>query len=181
LNKHFIEIGSCDFDTLNHLADYGWKGLIVEPIKKYLDNLPRKEGIEYVNVAIDKVDGKRMIQTWKEEQILRDSDFKGMSGFNNLPKNQRFLEDMEVDCLTISSLLKKYPIPQIDFLKIDTEGHDFTVLRQFPFEGNLRPKLIKVEHKHLDEQILITLLKNKNYEVYQEKNDLYAIDLLNNE
>ena len=99
MNKHFIEIGSCDFDTLNHLADYGWKGIIVEPIKKYLDNIPHKEGIEYVNVAIDRVNGKRIIQTWKEEQTKKDKDFKGMSGFNNLPQNQRFLENIEVDFL----------------------------------------------------------------------------------
>ena len=178
MSKYFIEIGSCDFGTLNHLADYGWKGIIVEPIKKYLDNIPRKEGIEYVNAAIDNNDGKRIIQTWKDEWINEDPDYRGMSGFNQLKENQQGVYDIEVDTLTASSLLKKYKPPRIDFLKIDTEGHDFIILRQF-LQLTLRPKLIKAEWYHFDKpDIFLELFKNKNYQVYYEKKDLYAIDLL---
>ena len=45
----FIEIGVCDFDTLEPLANNGWSGIFVEPIKHYFDKLPRKENVCYEN------------------------------------------------------------------------------------------------------------------------------------
>tara|TARA_B100000287_G_scaffold121210_1_gene112959 strand:- start:278 stop:820 length:543 start_codon:yes stop_codon:yes gene_type:complete len=180
MTKYFIEVGSCDFDTLNHLADYGWKGIIIEPVKKFLDNIPRKEGIEYVNVAIDLQDGKRKIHVWPDNITSQPQyrDYRGMSGFNNLPENIDICYELEVDCLCINSLLKKYPVPRIDLLKIDTEGHDFKVLHQFPLSGPLRPKLIKVETQHHNIEVFNNYFKDKSYQIFYEKNDIYAIDLL---
>ena len=37
-SKYFIEIGTADFDTFEHLAEDGWKGIFVEPVKELLDN-----------------------------------------------------------------------------------------------------------------------------------------------
>jgi len=186
LSKYFIEIGSCDFDTLNHLADYGWKGIIVEPVKRYLDNIPRKENIQYANNAIWDVEGKLDFQVWKDEWVEKDNDYKGMSSFHNKKENYPALDIIKVDCLTVSSLLKKYPVPRIDFLKIDTEGSDYVVLSQFigdegessDLSPNLRPKLIKCEIKHYKKRHFEPLFKDKGYQVYYEKDDLYAIDLL---
>ena len=33
--KIFVEIGVCDFDTLEPLIDNGWKGYFVEPVSKF--------------------------------------------------------------------------------------------------------------------------------------------------
>ena len=37
-------------------------------------------------------------------------------------------------------------ISQVDYLKIDTEGHDWEILKQVHMIGPLRPSVIKVEH-----------------------------------
>ena len=37
--KVFVEIGVCDFDTLQPLERNGWKGYYVEPVKEYADKL----------------------------------------------------------------------------------------------------------------------------------------------
>ena len=37
MKKVFVEIGVCDFDTLEPLLKNGWEGYFVEPIKKYAD------------------------------------------------------------------------------------------------------------------------------------------------
>ena len=37
--KVFVEIGVCDFDTLEPLLKNGWKGYFVEPIPQYADEL----------------------------------------------------------------------------------------------------------------------------------------------
>ena len=37
--KIFVEIGVCDFDTLEPLIDNGWLGYFVEPVNKYASKL----------------------------------------------------------------------------------------------------------------------------------------------
>ena len=48
----FVEIGTSDFDTLIQASDGTLRGLSVEPIKFYLDNLPDKVLVTKVNCAI---------------------------------------------------------------------------------------------------------------------------------
>jgi hypothetical protein len=48
----FIEIGACDFDTLLQNSDGGQRGLTIEPLGKYLNNLPNKHGIEKIQAAL---------------------------------------------------------------------------------------------------------------------------------
>lgn len=52
MEKFFIEIGSADMDTCIPLAENGWKGIIVEPVKAYLQNLKRIDGVVYENIGI---------------------------------------------------------------------------------------------------------------------------------
>ena len=33
------------------LAEEGWGGAIVEPVTEYLDNLPRREAVTYINAV----------------------------------------------------------------------------------------------------------------------------------
>lgn len=178
--KNFIEIGSCDFGTLNHLADYGWGGIIVEPVKEYLDNIPRKPGVWYVNSAIDTQQGLRTMNVFKKEYANVDRDFAGMSSFSEYTKevNLDRVEPREVSTITYAELIGTYPIGSVDFLKIDTEGHDWVILQTVEFTGARRPKIIKLEYKHFRsyEDRVKRFLQEHDYLVYVEKDDMYAID-----
>ena len=48
----FIEIGSCDFETLLQSCKEGEKGITIEPIRKYLDNLPDKHNVKKICAAM---------------------------------------------------------------------------------------------------------------------------------
>lgn len=48
----FIEIGSCDFDTLLQKCRDDERGITIEPIRKYLDNLPNRENVKKVCAAV---------------------------------------------------------------------------------------------------------------------------------
>ena len=52
--KVFVEIGVCDFDTLEPLLKNGWNGYFVEPIKKYADKLSH---LNVTNCAISNKNG----------------------------------------------------------------------------------------------------------------------------
>ena len=66
-------------------------------------------------------------------------------------------------------------LESIDYLKIDTEGHDWVILQNVIFEGPLRPKYIKVEHKHSNGAPMVEYLTSRGYNVYVLTDDLFAI------
>ena len=180
--KYFLEIGSCDFNTLNHFADYGWEGCIVDPMSEYLNNLEIKAGVNYVNYGIDSKDGERTIYFAPESVVEKDRDFAGMSTFVSAKErgwgDQVLTESKTIRTMTFQTLIKNYNIKKIDFLKIDTEGYDFEILKMFPWELNeLNPSLIKVESKHSSEKEIKKFLNSKGYHTYCETEDIYAIKL----
>lgn len=177
--KYFVEIGSCDFDTLNELADKGWKGAIVEPISEYLDALPRKLNVTYINSAVDVNKGRRIMNVFNKDIVNRDHDFAGMSSFKEYTAkaNASHVTEREVSTITFEDVCKIAGIPRIDLLKIDTEGHDFVILQCIDYYSDLRPSIIKVEHKHMENPYgMESYLQEKGYKTWVEMNDVYAID-----
>ena len=191
--KFFIEVGSCDFDTLNNLADAGWHGMIIDPMEKYLNNIPRKTGVDYIPCAIDHQTGESILYTASDEMTKLDSDYAGMSTMVDSETRNwgtgrwGFTEDgtdflnneIRIKTITFRDLFQQHHrnIQAIDFLKIDTEGYDFEVLKSFPWDlTNLKPNLIKVEHIHLQNSLeMKDFLIEKGYYVCVEKTDFYAI------
>ena len=78
-----------------------------------------------------------------------------------------------VDCMTLDSFIDKYQITEIDFCKIDVEGHEINVLKDYSWK--VKPKLMKVEHKQLSGNYLDKILKNQGYTLFVEEEDIYAV------
>lgn len=53
-------------------------------------------------------------------------------------------ESEKVDVVTLSDYIEKQGLKRVDFLKIDTEGHDLFVLKGYPF-GSHPPDIIECE------------------------------------
>ena len=178
--KYFVEIGTCYFDTLNEtLGDAGWHGVVVEPVVKYLNMLDHYKGITYINSAIDDKRGSRVMDVYKEDKVEKDSDYAGMSTFTEYTKerNKKFVDQHTVSTITYEDAVFMGGIPRVDFLKVDTEGHDYTILSSIDFNNRaLRPALIKAETKHYDSNKVIELLESNGYLVFEEAEDVYAID-----
>ena len=181
----FIEVGTCDFDTLDKLATNGWKGIMVEPITEYIDKLPKHDNIHYENIAISNVKGNvdvhyidpDKIKHEKDEWMKGISSINGASGpldFNKHIERFRNCKKVNVETLTLNELCEKYNVTEIDLLKIDTEGHDFIVLSTIDLD-KINVKTIKIEHKHLNKQLIIDHLKKHNYIVWVETDDIYAV------
>ena len=91
------------------------------------------------------------------------------------PKNENnFGKTVSVQGITLDSLISVCNVSKIDFLKIDTEGHEINILNGFNF-SRVRPKFIKIEHRLTDDQRIMERLGSEGYLSWVEENDIYAV------
>ena len=102
--------------------------------------------------------------------------FKKKNVFLNLKKNQNFIEEAEINQITLFDYLEQKKIFKIDFLKIDTEGYEFNVLAGMgKYLQNVN--LIMFEHHYHDMLVknysfsdIHDLLKKNNFsQIYKYK------------
>jgi len=121
----FVDIGAYDgVQTSNTYAlEYlGWKGICVEAEVNAYNKCIR----ERTNVSVNKA----------------VTNYKGIAMF----AGDRIGGEISVKCDTLQGILRDYTAPSvIDYLSMDIEGHEFTVLNAFPFD-EFRFKLMTIEH-----------------------------------
>jgi FkbM family methyltransferase len=180
--KTFVEIGSCDFNTLRVLCDDGWKGIMVDPYKPYLDNIESHENLTKVNKAVGLYNGKVKFKKLKDDYIkeMGDTDLKGMGTITNVTTLETFsgfndhIETYDVDLITFDSMLSSLNVTTIDYLKIDTEGMDFDILKSIDYT-KFNINIIRMEHTYCDDKLVIDFLNHNGYHCELFKNDIIAI------
>ncbi len=182
MSKFFIEIGTSDFDTFEYLADIGWKGIFVEPVKELLDNLKRYDGCIYENCAIlDKMDTMTIKYYDPEWAEGWRRGVGNLSSINNFELNTHLKEHeltREVEVVTLDHLIEKHNVKRIDYLKIDIEGLEYLILDDYSWK--IKPDIIKVEYIHwktreISTKKYITKLEGMGYSVTKEEDDLMAV------
>ena len=115
------------------------------------------------------------------DQKLVSSFFYGMSAINP-PKNglarnheivKKYGKTINVPCITYQALLEKHNLTDknIDIIKIDTEGHDYTIFKQINIASN-NTKAIMLEWINLNnDEKTNTLTKFQKYNFRTEFHD----------
>lgn len=181
MRVEIVEIGTSDFWT-----EAGNKnGLFVEPIKEYFDNLGDclKE-----NVAVSDYEGDIDIYYIPSHVIQSKGLPKGLRGCNSVNEPhptvvkmgyENYLILQEVKVVRIKTLLDKHGITSIDFLKIDTEGHDTIILNDFLDTCNIIPEKIQFEYNVLSDKVeaekLIDRLKKIGYNCSRVNEDMICV------
>lgn len=184
--KTFVEIGCADFDTLLPLAARGWRGFFVEPIARHCRSLreqARKIGVPDERVEISRIaisdhnGGLTMVESVGDGWAAGISHVEGEgrgSGLLDNPLNAQFRGGLiPTPCVTLDTYIGERGIGEIDFMKIDVEGHELAILGAYSWR--VKPGLIKLEHKHSDLDALRRILGREGYHTYVESEDLYAI------
>jgi hypothetical protein len=178
----FVDIGTSHFSTSIDIYGTEIDGVLVEPIKKYLDVIPASEKIIKANYAISNFDGEGFINAdVPNEEIYYASESKmkelkntnpnehskiGRHGWGSLT-NPANLQKNHLLCklITFYTLCKLYDIQEVEFIKIDTEGHDHIILEQI-YNMIKQKKLIvtdkiKFEYNYLSNKEKLNDLINK--------------------
>lgn len=193
-NIFFVIVGAMDGVSHDELYPHAfknknWSGLLIEPIPLYFEQL--KANYEYRNNLIFKNVAITQTQETKDIYTIPNSFVEdgtvpfwcnGISTFS--PQRSAILFDGIKDkmttelviCCPFKDLVDEHDIKGIDVLQIDAEGYDLIVFNQI-WQLGFRPKVIYIEVVHLSEEDktnLVTLLKNNNYTLSFEGDNICA-------
>ncbi len=161
----FIQIGANDgrrHDPIfPYVNEYGWRGILVEPVPSYFDRLKHNyrsfPQLIFENIAISEADGVRDFYRVREGLSHLPDWCGGIGTFYPqvllrhrwvIPGIQDYVLREQVKCLSLNSLLEKYEVQKIELMLIDTEGYDYEIIKQVDFK-RLPPAIVCYEHKHL--------------------------------
>ena len=153
----YLEIGTCDWDTFSMTKPH-LKGIIVEPIDIYINNIPDNINVIKQKCAIsteNKVDFMYYIPPKVIESTGIVNCFRGMNKLSDYHMGHvsNNLKDIvvkqETKVFTYKTLLNSLNIKYIDFLKIDTEGHDCEIINNILDTIELLPRYIYFENNGL--------------------------------
>lgn len=191
INYNFIEIGTSNFHSLIIDCPKEYVGLSIEPLQKYLNDLPDKPNVTKVAVAISDQDGEIDIYNIPLVDIHKHNLPIWVKGCNSVSKpheyaRQKLGEELydslvsvdKVPTMSWKTLISKYSVRTIDYLKIDTEGHDHIILKSYFEECEKNPKLyankILFEYNESSDKIALDSIISKliNYDVEYLSEDI---------
>lgn len=190
IDYDFIEIGTCDFDTLAHQCSDSAVGICVEPIPYYLDRVPARPHVTKVNCAISFDNSENNIDIYYiPAAVLKAQGLpEGLAGCNRIgqyhPHHESWglthlVEIMSVPQMSLETFLTRYQVRGIGHLKLDTEGGDCFILNNLIAYLNsrgpeFRPRKITFETNLLTKQFLIEAtvarFENMGYRIQSRNN-----------
>jgi FkbM family methyltransferase len=145
---------------------FSWSGILAEPGKNWHNKLSANRSCKIDFRCISDVSGKQI--------AFYESDSPELSTISGLEKsdsNIRKLKDSySVETVSLNDLLSHHKAPKvIDFLSIDTEGSELSILENFNFE-NYKFAIIVCEHNFTQnrEKIFNLLTSNGYKRVWHE-------------
>jgi FkbM family methyltransferase len=176
-NKYFVEFGATDGVLLSNTwlleREFGWQGICAEPNQKYYKRLKKNRNCTVSSACIGEKTGEKI------EFIFADA-YGGMSkhAHDDMHKSKREVYHSAsggaavLTTISLHDFLLKHNAPKtIDYLSIDTEGSEFEILKNFPFDKwNIR--LITVEHNYAEwRKDIRKLLEGQRYHCLKKKFD----------
>ncbi|RBQ11500.1 FkbM family methyltransferase [Pedobacter miscanthi] len=142
-NGFFMEIGA--YDGIKYSNTYfleskrGWNGICIEANPKVYPDLKRNRSCVTLNACLS-------TQPGVEEFLCMTGKMEMLSGLKREFSSQHLLrienelkrfgeqsEIMPVNCYTFEQLVLDHSIEHIDYLSIDTEGSEFSIIKSIDF------------------------------------------------
>ncbi|MGZ4201448.1 MAG: FkbM family methyltransferase [Thermoleophilaceae bacterium] len=195
----FVEIGSNDGEQHDHLRPLilsrPWRGIMVEPVPYVYERLRRNyesQGrIVLENLAVTDRDGTLPffhLRQPRPDELERLPDwYDGIGSFSReavashadqIPDIEDRIVERQVPALTFGALCRRNRVDQVDLLLIDTEGHDWEILRSIDFVV-WHPRLVIYEHYHLsapDRAAARAHMERQGYQTMEEGFDTFCVN-----
>jgi FkbM family methyltransferase len=146
-----VEVGANDGRTgsASYLFEKrGWECLLVEPIPALAEEIRRHRASRVVNCAASSREGEATF-------FIADS-VEAVSTLDLTPERAEWIgrvggtiKEITVRTATLDSLLEEAGFGELDFVTIDVEGHELSVLEGFDLE-RYRPRIVILEDNSID-------------------------------
>lgn len=176
---YFVDLGAGDYKTSNTWLlekKFKFKGILVEPNKKFYNKIKNRECHKNFNTIYSKSN-----QYLDFCEMKNNSYLSGLKIFAESNMHEKIIsKTYKVKSITLIDLLKKYQAPKyIDYLSIDIEGAEFDALKNFNF-NQYTFRVITVEHNgNIKNRMNVYNLLKKNgyirkYKEYSRYDDWYT-------
>lgn len=157
LNGTFVDIGANDGETISNTVllerDFGWNGIAIEPIPSIFEKLKSNRRCHMVHGCITPKAGKA-----KFLEMVGGTHMLSTLAIHNVGLNARRLKksakrhnatinEIDIECFTLHSLLEKFGIKEVDFLSVDTEGGELEILKSIDFD-KVTVRVVSVENNY---------------------------------
>ena len=166
-NGFFVEFGATNGVTLSNTwlleNQFAWKGIVAEPAKKWHAELARNRNCHISTDCVWRSTGDKL--TFNETEIGEISTIDSFSDCDPHRDARRSGERYLVETISLQDLLDHFQAPDvIDYLSIDTEGSEFSILNSFDFK-KYKIRIITCEHNRTESRKQIyDLLSKHGYE-----------------
>jgi len=161
---YFVEFGATNGISMSNSylleKSFGWNGILAEPARCWHRELSANRNCMIDTNCVWSKSGERL--EFNEVSVGELSTINSYSGRDGHFRNRQKGKVYEVETISLSDLLEKHCAPhEIDYLSVDTEGSELTILENFDFSKyNIR--IITVEHNYTDIRGKINDLLNSN-------------------
>lgn len=136
----YIEIGTCNFNTLLQNTSAEHTGISIEPVKKYLNDLPNVPGKIKLHAAItNNKESSTTTVYYIPDEIIDEKcpDKQWLKGCNSINEPhplaephgmKEYVTNETVPLLNFQEIITNYDVNQVKHIKVDAEGHDLVIL-----------------------------------------------------
>lgn len=163
----FVEFGAADGIHLSNSwgleTHLGWRGILAEPARYWHERLQRNRSCTVETRCVWSRTGE--ILQFNEVPV---SEFSTIAAFTDKDQRADARKDgvlYDVQTISLLDLLDEHAAPPcIDYLSIDTEGSELTILEAFDF-SRYQVRIITVEHNYTsDREKIHALLSAHGFE-----------------
>jgi FkbM family methyltransferase len=151
---YFVEFGATNGVTLSNSylleKSFGWDGILAEPARCWHAELRTNRNCKVeMNCVWDKSGEQLEFNEVSSQELSTINVFSGSDGRTKERQNGNVYL---VETISLNELLEKHGAPhEIDYLSVDTEGSELTILSNFDF-SKYKINIITVEHNFTKER-----------------------------
>jgi len=168
----FVEFGATDGVELSNTfileKNFNWGGILSEPARIWRSRLVSSRNSFIDFRCVDSVSGKRI----EFSQTKSFATHSGISEF--MEKEIKTAKRYRVETVSLLDLLDHYCAPTvIDYLSIDTEGSEFSIMENYDF-SKYRFRIVTIEHnlRQDADKLKELFIHNGYFHVFQELSDV---------
>lgn len=178
----FVDIGANDGVTLSNtlvLERLGWNGLAIEPIASTYEKLIASRKCTCINGGIAARTGEYTFRKIVGESemlsgIKEEFDPRHIERIDQAVAEQGGqVVDETIQCYNLNELLEQHGIKQVDFVSIDVEGAELSILESIDF-SRVKITAFAIENNYRDPRIP-RLMKRNGYKIRARVGDEFYV------